>query len=282
VVGILLVATGGSRSVAIVAGILVLVFCGTALGGYVLGTIFVTRGASLADLQNEFLSAVSHEIRTPLTSIRMFIETLREERVTDPGEKQRCLTIVHDELLRLDRLVGRLIDLSKLESGRDAFDRHPIALDHVLADALAAVQAMHVGNELTVRMDPAPGLVVVGDRAALSRAVANLISNAWKYTPPEDRQVSVTARADGKHVIVSISDNGAGIPLDEQRAIFEPFHRGRRAIDGRTAGHGLGLAIVRAIVRAHKGDVQLESSPGRGSTFRISLPRFREATRAGT
>src|SRR3954464_7559487 len=110
VIGVFLLANGGStKSVTVVGGILVLAFCATALTGYTIGTIFVTRGASLAAIQNEFLSSVSHELRTPLTSIRMFIDTLREERVQDPAEKQRCLTVINQELSRLDGVVGKLI-----------------------------------------------------------------------------------------------------------------------------------------------------------------------------
>ena len=104
--GIVIVATGGSRSVALVGGILLLAFCATALAGYTLGTIFVTRGASPGRGAERFPVAVSHELRTPLTSIRMFIDTLREERVTDAVEKQRCLSIIDRELGRLDALVG--------------------------------------------------------------------------------------------------------------------------------------------------------------------------------
>ena len=107
-VGIIFLAKGGSKSMAVVGGILVLAFCATALAGWALGTIFVTRGASLAGVQNEFLSSVSHELRTPLTSIRLFIDTLREERITDAAEKQRCLAIIDQELVRLDGLVGKL------------------------------------------------------------------------------------------------------------------------------------------------------------------------------
>ena len=138
-----------------------LAFCATALAGYTLGTIFVTRGASLAAVQNEFLSSVSHELRTPLTSIRMFIDTLREERVTDAAEKQRCLAIIDQELGRLDGLVGKLIELSKLESRHTVFDRRPVAVGDVIDDALATLKTMDLapGDDVKVnvqrRQEPA-------------------------------------------------------------------------------------------------------------------------------
>ena len=102
-IGVVFVAEGGSKSVAVIGGILVLAFCTTALVGYTLGTIFVTRGAGLAAVQNEFLASVSHEVRTPLTSLRLFVDTLREDRLTDPAEKQRCLALMSQELIRLHK-----------------------------------------------------------------------------------------------------------------------------------------------------------------------------------
>ena len=188
--GIVIVATGGSSSVALVGGILLLAFCATALAGYTLGTIFVTRGASLAAVQNDFLSQVSHELRTPLTSIRMFIDTLREERVTDAVEKQRCLSIIDRELGRLDGLVGRLIELSKLESRHTVFDRRPVAVGDVIDDAMATLKTMDLatGTDIKVNVRVDRSLLVHGDREALGRALGNLLSNAWKYTRPEGKR----------------------------------------------------------------------------------------------
>jgi two-component system phosphate regulon sensor histidine kinase PhoR len=274
-IGIILLATGGSRSFAVVGGILMLVFCATALTGYTVGSIFVTRGASLALLQNEFLSSVSHELRTPLTSIRMFIDTLREGRVHDPGEQQRCLTVVHQELARLDGLVGRIIELSKIESRHAAFDRSPVRVADVVSDALAAFQAVEFSRSFPIEVKLQPGLMVVGDRAALAQVVGNLLGNAWKYTAPNDKRIQIGAEGDLKNVSISVSDNGIGIPRGEQEAIFEKFQRGSAVQDAGTPGTGLGLAIVRAVVTAHRGKVEVRSHVDRGSIFRIRLPRCR-------
>ena len=274
-VGIILLATGGSRSAAVVGGILVLAFCATALTGYTIGNIFVARGASLAALQNEFLSSVSHELRTPLTSIRMFIDTLREDRVHDPRERERCLTVVHQELARLDGLVGRLIDLLKIESRRAAFDRRPVRVSDVVSDALAAFQAIEFGSASRIEVSLQPDLIVSGDRAALAQAVGNLLGNAWKYTGPSDKKVRIGAEGDAKNVAIIVSDNGIGIPPAEQEVIFERFRRGSGVAETATPGTGLGLAIVRAVVKAHRGRVEVRSQVGRGSTFRIVLPRAR-------
>lgn len=280
-IGIILVASGGSKSLSIVGGILVLAFCATALAGYTMGNIFVNRGANLASVQNEFLSSVSHEIRTPLTSILMFIETLRADRIESPAERQRCLAIVHQELTRLDGLVGKLIELSKIESRPTAFDRYPVRVSDFVGDALTAFEAMKIGGEAEaaeVRADLEPDLLVYGDRSALAQAMSNLLSNAWKYTRPTDKKIEVRARADRETISISVSDNGIGISRLEQAAIFEKFERGSGALDGGAPGSGLGLAIVRAVVEAHRGRVEVRSQVDHGARFCIVLPRYRATT----
>jgi two-component system phosphate regulon sensor histidine kinase PhoR len=276
-IGVVFVAEGGSKSVSVIGGILVLAFCTTALVGYTLGTIFVTRGAALASVQNEFLSTVSHELRTPLTSIRMFIDTLREDRVTNPDERRRCLTIINQELSRLDGLVGKLIELSKIESRHAAFERRPVAVADVVADALATFEALRFSSEVDLRVEVDSRLMVRGDRAALAQAVGNLLGNAWKYTPAAEKQIAITAAAEGERVTIAVTDNGVGVPAGERELIFEKFQRGSAAEGTGSPGSGLGLAIVRAIVRAHKGEVDVRSEAEHGASFRISLPRWRSA-----
>jgi two-component system, OmpR family, phosphate regulon sensor histidine kinase PhoR len=273
VIGIILLAIGESKSVALVGGILVLTFCAMALTGYIIGSVFVTRGATLAAVQNEFLSLVSHELRTPLTSIRMFIDTLREDRVSDPQERQRCLTVINQELTRLDGLVGKLIDLSKIEHRHAAFDHQLVKVSDIVADALAAFEAVRVGGPVDLQVSVDSDLAVVGDRAALAQTVSNLLGNAWKYTSPQGKKIEVVATAEAKSVIISVADNGHGVPRGEQEVIFDKFRRGSAAADLGGAGSGLGLALARAIVDAHKGKIDVRSDGVHGSRFRITLPR---------
>lgn len=275
-IGIVLLAVGGSKSVAVIGGILVLSFCAMALTGYTIGTIFVTRGASLAAVQNEFLSSVSHELRTPLTSMRMFIDTLREERVHEPAEKRRCLAVIHQEIGRLDGLVGKLIELSKIEHHHAVFDRLPVRISDVVTDALAAFEALKVGADVEMRVDLEPNLEVLGDRAALAQAVANLLANAWKYTPAQGKKIELVAEGEAKRLTITVIDNGPGIPRHEQGVIFEKFQRGSSAENLGSLGSGLGLAIVRSIVETHRGKVDVKSDGRHGSRFRITLPRRKE------
>jgi two-component system phosphate regulon sensor histidine kinase PhoR len=275
--GILLLATGRGVG-AVVVGVLVLAFCTTSLTGYILGSIFVSRGAQVARFQHDYLSLVSHELRTPLTSILMFLDTLRDDRLTDPAEKRQCLDLLDQEVRRLDSLLERLLQLSRLQARKHEFDSHPVALDDVIRDALTAAEAATLTERIDVALEVEKGLMVRGDRSALSQALANLLVNAWKYTPSEGRRIELRARAsDHRHVEIAVRDNGPGVSRDEQRRIFDEFERGGAAESSGRRGSGLGLAIVRAVVRAHRGRLTLTSRPGEGAEFRIRLPRRKAA-----
>ena len=279
--GILLLATGRGTA-AVVIGVLVLAFCTASLTGYILGSIFVRRGAQVARFQHDFLSLVSHELRTPLTSILMFLDTLRDDRLTDPAEKRQCLELLDQEVRRLDSLLERLLQLSRLQAHRKhEFDSNPVKLDDVIRDALSAVDAATLTEPVDVALHLEQDLSVRGDRSALTQAVANLVINAWKYTPSAGRRIELSAYGTERHVEIAVRDNGPGVSRDEQRRIFDEFERGEAAESSGRRGSGLGLAIVRAVVRAHRGRLTLTSRPGEGSEFRIRLPRGRAVPEAG-
>jgi two-component system phosphate regulon sensor histidine kinase PhoR len=276
--GILLLATGRGTA-AVVMGVLVLAFCTASLTGYILGSTFVRRGAHIARFQNDYLSLVSHELRTPLTSILMFLETLRDERLTDPAEKKQCLDILDREVRRLDHLLERLLQLSKIQTGRAEFARESVTLGSVVSQALVHFEASTLTEKVNVETDAAgcDEVRVIGDHDALARAVANLLLNAWKYTPPAERRIGVRCQASERHVDVMVWDNGPGVPIEERELIFHQFERGQEAARSGRGGSGLGLAIVRAIVREHRGRVDLRARAEGGSEFRIRLPRAKTA-----
>ncbi len=270
--GIVMLAVGRG-SLNLVSGLLLLAFCSTSLTGYILGSRFVSRGASLARVQNDFISTVSHELRTPLTSIRMFIETLQDERLTDPVEKKKCMDLLLREVQRLDGLVSRVIDLSRFESGRHPFEMEKVELADVVQDSLQAYRASTLADPSPIQVEMESGLQVVADQTTLALALTNLLMNAYKYANKEDRRIWLKVQAVDRELRLTVRDNGPGIPKEEQKLIFEEFERGQGALDTRATGSGLGLAIVRAIVKAHGGSVGLESVAGEGAAFTISLKR---------
>ncbi len=267
-VGILLLAIG-STATTLISGVLVLTFCTSGITGYILVSIFVGKGASLVRVQNDFVSSVSHELRTPITSIRLLIESLRDGRLDDADEEQ-VLSLLGRETLRLEVLVGRVLELSRLQTSYE-FQRETIEVGALVDEAIAAFDALTLTRPTPIERDVESGLILTGDRSTLVRALVNLMTNAWKYTA-EDKQIMVVARGVGRWIELTVRDNGVGIDPSEQSAIFEQFKRGRAAHEGGAPGVGLGLSFVRAIVRGHKGKLDIDSRPGQ-TEFTIRLKR---------
>jgi two-component system phosphate regulon sensor histidine kinase PhoR len=268
--GIVLLAIG-TESYRIFFGVAVLAFCTTAVTGYILVSIFVGKGASLARLQNDFFSSASHELRTPLTAIHLLLEPLATGKL-DGEERQQVASLLSREVARLDHLLVRTLDLSRMQSGRHAFTMEPVRVDELVNEAIAAFDAASLGRPTPIATDLPSDLSVLGDRATLVRAIVNLLINAWKYSG-DDKQIRVVARLHNRKIEIAVIDNGFGIDPAERHELFDGFVRGKAALESRTPGVGLGLAIVRAIVRAHRGKIEVESAPGHGSVFRLILPR---------
>jgi two-component system phosphate regulon sensor histidine kinase PhoR len=271
-VGIMMLAIGSSLPPLFI-GVLVLTFCTSGITGYILVSIFVGKGASLARVQNDFVAAVSHELRTPVTSLRLLIESLRDGRLPD-ADRQHVLSLLGRETERLEELVGRVLELSRLESGSHVFAREPVDVAALCEEALAAFAASTLTRPTPIALAVSPGLAVTGDRATLVRALVNLLTNAWKYTG-EQKRISLEVHVLGRWVELAVRDNGPGIDRDEQQEIYEQFQRGRAARETGQPGVGLGLAFVRSIVRGHRGKIHLDSRPGE-TVFRIRLRRRRE------
>jgi two-component system phosphate regulon sensor histidine kinase PhoR len=270
-VGIVLLATASGSVPAVVSGVLVLTFCTSGITGYILGSIFVAKGAALVRIQNDFVSSVSHELRTPLTSIHLLLESLRDGRL-EATERVQVLSLLGRETERLEILVSRVLELSRLQASYD-FAREPLDLGVIVDEAIAAFDAITLSNPTPIARAVPSGLVVVGDRSTLVSALVNLLTNAWKYTG-DDKRISVAATENRRWVEITVHDNGVGIDRAEQREIFEQFRRGRAAEASGASGVGLGLSFVLAIVRGHDGKLDFESFPG-DTTFRIRLKRWR-------
>jgi len=272
-IGIILLAVGRSTTT-LISGVLVLTFCTSGITGYILGSIFVNRGASLVRVQSDFVSSVSHELRTPLTSIRLLLDSLNDGRLEDV-DRTKVISLLGRETDRLDKLVARVIELSRLQSNY-VFVRERVDVESLVDESIAAFDAATLTQPTKIGRQIDPGLVVVGDRATLVRAIVNLLTNAWKYTGA-DKQITIVAHAAARWIEIGVRDNGIGFDPTELRAIFEQFTRGRAAHESGAPGSGLGLAFVRAIVRGHGGKVDLTSKPGL-TQVTIKLKRAREPT----
>jgi two-component system phosphate regulon sensor histidine kinase PhoR len=270
-VGIVLLALGSGLTT-VLSGVLVLTFCTSGITGYVLVSIFVGKGATLARVQNDFVSSVSHELRTPVTSLRLLIESLADGRLED-ADRAQALSLLGREIDRLEQLVGRVLELSRLQSGSHAYARERVDVAELVDEAIAAFDALTLTQPTRVARHVEADLTVVGDRGTLVRALVNLLTNAWKYTGT-DKRIAIDAYTAGRWIELTVRDNGPGIERGEQRAIFEQFERGRAARETGQPGVGLGLAFVRAIVRGHRGKLDFDSQPGQ-TVFRIRLKRRR-------
>ncbi len=254
----------------------VLLLAGTTVTGVVLMGRAVVQQVRLSRLQTDFVSNISHELRTPLTSIRLFIETLQSGRVKDPEKVKECLEIIATESDRLTRKIERVLTWARMEAGRRTYELEDVRPVDLVRVSLEAFRAQQLHGESTVSVQVPEDLPLIRvDIDAMADAMLNLLSNARKYGG-EDVHIKVLGAAERRWVVLTVADDGPGIPRDERKRIFEKFYRPDVLVSRRTEGSGLGLAIVHAAVVAHKGRVDVESEEGRGARFTIRLRRVQK------
>ena len=221
--------------------------------------------------REHLIATLSHELGTPITSLRMALELLQRDGERLDGEQRALLDTVHEDLLRLQDVSQRLLDLSRSRAMSIAVERRNVDLRELVPRVvkLFALQAKdkHVRLEAAL---PEHGVMIAGDQTKLGWAVSNLVANALRYTP-SGGHIRIEATPQDSVVLLSVSDSGPGIPPDQQERIFERF--AQSAEGGEFGAAGLGLAIVRDIVQAHGGRIFLESRVGHGSRFTLELPR---------
>ncbi|MEM7719024.1 MAG: ATP-binding protein, partial [Pseudomonadota bacterium] len=228
---------------------------------------------ALSVQKDAFLSQISHELRTPMTSIRSFSEILMNGAAMSPDERQRYSQIIHDEAIRLTRLLDDLLDLSVLENGQVTLNERSVSLDAILDRAVAATSRPEQAIRIT-RDPPSEAVPLFTDGDRLAQVFINLISNAQKYCVAEDKHLEIRVSHQGARTIVDFVDNGGGVPSDVQSVMFEKFARGT---DNRAAGGaGLGLAICREVMKRLGGDIHYLPDED-GTAFRVVLPSARRA-----
>jgi len=247
------------------------------IGGLVLTYHSVNKQVALARLKSDFVSNVSHELRTPLALIRLYAETLELGRITKDEKKNEYYSIIRKESERLTALINNILDFSRIEAGRKEYDFRETDIAELVRNTLDSYrfQIEQQGFALVEQIDPGIPKMKV-DREAIARALVNLVNNALKYSDSE-KFLGVRLYRDNALLKLEVSDRGIGIERNEQARIFEKFYRTCDPLVHNTKGSGLGLSLVRHITHAHGGNVEVESAPGRGSKFTLSLPLSRPA-----
>ncbi len=251
------------------------------LGILAVGVVMVVvngrRASRLAAQQMDFVATISHELRTPLAVIRSAAQNLSAGVVSDLERARRYGELIEDEGRRLTEMVEQVLEYARITGDKPLAARQSVNIAELARDVTRSCQPLceEAGVALDVTADPAEAPMVAGDQAALRRALHNLIGNALKHGA-DGRWIGVKVEhapaRRRKDVLLTVSDRGRGIDTADIGHVFEPFYRGRRAIDEQVHGNGLGLSLVRRVVEAHGGSVIVESAPGRGTTFTMRLP----------
>jgi signal transduction histidine kinase len=248
------------------------------IGGLVLTYRSVNKQVALARLKSDFVSNVSHELRTPLALIRLYAETLELGRINTQEKKNEYYSIIRKESERLSALINNILDFSRIEAGGKEYDFRETDIAELVRNTLDSYryQIEQQGFAFEEQIDAGIPSVKV-DREAIARALVNLVNNALKYSDNE-KFLGVRLYREQSVLKLEVSDRGIGIERHEQTRIFDKFYRTCDPLVHNTKGSGLGLSLVRHITRAHGGDVEVESTPGRGSKFTLSLPLANQST----
>lgn len=231
----------------------------------------ITHIKQTEKMRRDFVANVSHELRTPLSAINGYAETLLEGALQDEAVAHDFIRIIFNHSQRLSQLVRDLLDLSKLDAEECPFELSPINLVPIIEKVIALSQNQLAEKQISLLFEPSPNLPqVMGNDSNLEQVLTNLLDNAVKYTP-EGGRITVNIRRLETMIQVDVSDTGIGIEPKHTKRLFERFYRVDKARSRDMGGTGLGLSIVKHIVQAHGGEVWVESTPGKGSTFSFTL-----------
>lgn len=243
------------------------ILCG---GFFTLSALF--REWRRAELKSEFVAHLSHDLRRPLTSIRMFSEMLKDNRLPNEDKKQDYYNIITAESERLTHLANNILDFSRIERGRKKYNLKNEDPAKIARESINHFKA-HMGDggrRITLNIDGELPRINM-DPDAISQALTNLLTNAVKFSPPE-KEITVNLAKKKRYVSIEVIDRGIGISRAEHKKIFDKFYRSSKKEIAQTDGSGLGLTLVRYIAEAHKGRIRVESEDGKGSKFSLLLP----------
>ena len=233
----------------------------------------VRRQMALTQLRNDLVANVTHELKTPLSSMRLLVDTLLNTQPLHEQTAREYLQLIAQENLRLSRLIDNFLTFSRMERNKYAFGFKEVPATAIVEGAITAVRERFNAPGCQFETHISPDLPsVVADADALVTALVNLLDNAYKYSG-EEKQITLSASAENGRVSFAVKDNGIGLSPRDTKRIFKRFFQVDQRLSRSGGGCGLGLSIVKFIVTAHHGNVRVESRPGRGSTFIISLPR---------
>lgn len=217
--------------------------------------------------RRSFVASISHELRTPLTIMQGYTEALMDGIAQDEKQRERYLNNIYEETIRLRRLVDDLLDLRRLESGVISMCMDRADISDIIENVAGQFKEVVIDKNVSVRVDlPAERLMARGDRDRLRQVVINLVDNAVRFSP-EGGVVVIKGEIEGDRVRVLVKDQGLGLVREDQQLVWERFYKADESRSDRNSGSGLGLAIAKQIIELHGGNIGIESSPGKGSTF---------------
>ena len=233
--------------------------------------IMAAQLENLDKSRNQFVSNASHELKTPLASMKIMLETMINQPEMPAEMRQEFMGDMNHEIDRLTGIITDLLTLTRMDNRSDALNLEDLDLSAMTAETVRLLTPAAEKRSQRLEVNAPAGLGMRGDRTKLNQVLYNLIDNAMKYTQ-DGGTIRVSLERDGGNLIWRVRDNGVGIPKEDQEHIFDRFYRVDKARSRETGGTGLGLSIVRQMVTLHGGQISVESEPGRGSCFTVTLP----------
>jgi signal transduction histidine kinase len=249
------------------------------LGGMILGILLILRDISreehLAQLRAEFISNVTHELKTPLTSIQLFTESIALNRIKSAVQKNEYLQIILKETESLKRMINNILDFSKGEKGKLNYHFKDVNVTALVNEAIQDLEYWLVEKKFTLVKEIDDGVTATVDPGAIKQVIINLLNNAIKFSRSR-KEILVSLKKEGEMIFIQVKDKGIGIPENQKDLIFQPFYRVEQKSAEEISGTGLGLSVVKDIVKAHHGNIKVESQLKEGSSFTILFKSTQE------